>query len=616
MDDALLTLTATKEKSPTKTIKISLHEYDPDVLFSEAENVQIHKASYSVYSDCEYRAQFSLPETYQVKEIILNNQVLDADIRDLNFVTFRDDPKILQDHFGYVQFAAVCINFETGKSFRLESDFIPVAVPKNNTDSVKRMVDFVYNQDFSLLFQGNSKTSLGAGLKESSVETLETRLHIAREILLVLEKNYRFFMTNSKFKIVTEERIDRFERLKSISSATIRYMACHPEEMVPVYSHKGVRINGKNYQPERTLLLDNARTYDLYENRTILEFIKTIINTLQGIVKETNRISRTYQIDFTEKDGYVSSISFLYGNTVDLLKRVSEECVYLQDKYLELFNSYAALFKIGGNSVAILEGVPKPSAIFMSIPHYHQVYNCFRQWFELGAMTLKKEQFVLSFLQISDLYEIYVLLKMVRFFLKDHKLESADRIEYVVPAFAKYKNTSHNNCFKFKNESDSGIVTLYYQPFIDGKPSSVTGLFRNTSIPLAHDSESDFRGKYYTPDYVFKIENEDIGQPIYIIADAKFSTVDSVKKHQLSKLVYKYLFSISPVVKGHELVELLIINGKSQSQDQLLSSAYDLADNSAQIQPYAEFLTLTEDDVSDNHGYQDQLLKSVFEKFI
>jgi len=110
-----------------------------------------------------------------------------------------------------------------------------------------------------------------------------------------------------------------------------------------------------------------------------------------------------------------------------------------------------------------------------------------------------------------------------------------------------------------------------------------------------------------------KIESN--GTANYVIIDAKFSTVSTVKKYRVPALVFKYLFSISTVEKKDKILGLCIINGKSDEDTDSITDIYDRSMRPGDIYPQAELLTLTENNKDNNEEHM-VLLKSVFDKYI
>ena len=187
----------------------------------------------------------------------------------------------------------------------------------------------------------------------------------------------------------------------------------------------------------------------------------------------------------------------------------------------------------------------------------------------------------------------------------------ADKIPY--PSPSKYfENTYCNNRFIFKN--NSGQITLYYQPVIystNRQKISGIGLYRNTSIsyPKIRDGKS-YRGRYYTPDFLIKYEYSGTSAEKYLIADAKFSRLQTIKEREFAELAYKYLFSISPVSPEGEVIGLCIFSGLHETEDQRdsLTNIYDF-EQVHPITPRADIVTLTEN-LTDNTLLHDTLLRN------
>ena len=55
-----------------------------------------------------------------------------------------------------------------------------------------------------------------------------------------------------------------------------------------------------------------------------------------------------------------------------------------------------------------VQHIPKPTAIFMSVPQYNKLFVAITQWFSFGIYSFEKESYMLSFIKISALYESYV----------------------------------------------------------------------------------------------------------------------------------------------------------------------------------------------------------------
>ena len=315
-----------------------------------------------------------------------------------------------------------------------------------------------------------------------------------------------------------------------------------------------------------------------------------------------------------ETKDYILSTIFVYKNIASVIKKITEKINTLYQRINDVYNAYARILPINEENIT---NVPFMSHIFRAIPQYHQIYNCIEAWFLKGAFSLDKEKFILSFIKMSQLYEVYILTKITSFLNRaGYDLESSEKISYPKPPYSSYENTSCNNCFKYKKEDVSTKITLYYQPVIykkDMQHVAGIGLYRNTSISFPKYNNylgmvSNI-GTYYTPDYIIKIEKENNPHVQYVIADAKLSCTKTVKTRYAVEVIYKYLFSISPLQSNEYISGLFIFNGfldEKQERDGI-SPVRDFDLNNI-IQPRVEIVSLTETEI-ENNKLHDLILK-------
>ncbi|MDE7326041.1 MAG: DUF2357 domain-containing protein, partial [Lachnospiraceae bacterium] len=133
-----------------------------------------------------------------------------------------------------------------------------------------------------------------ASLKKSRYSSLMAQIILAKEIAIAYESNYGFFKANSRFKVEKKPIIGRFERLQYISSATLQYVAVHPEQLAVVCSNSGIRVRGRVYQPQKTLFMKNECAYDTYENRVILSFLRKMIDEVAKLREKVNNFCITF----------------------------------------------------------------------------------------------------------------------------------------------------------------------------------------------------------------------------------------------------------------------------------------------------------------------------------
>lgn len=567
-----------------------------------------------VFNDYKYRAQIvNCDEEINNLVFLLNGKEIGITYSpDTGMITFQDysfGQRIFLECYGFVQITLIFDDAQGNQQVR-DTEYIHVLVRKGRqNDSVRRMTEYVYAQNADLLNGDRTLPKDASGLKESARKTIESHILLLKQISVTYEENYRYFKMNSRFITTPKERVDHFEKLQYVSRNTLQYIAQHPEELQQVHHSSGIRIRNFRYQPNKTLVTDNEKSYNIYENRVVLGFLLFLLREIERIQTELSEIIGRVPQKIAETEGYVTSSYFIYEKTIEVIKILLEDVRDLHRRFTSLYYLYAEALPIKPENISI---IPRFTPLFKAVPQYHQIYDCAVAWFSKGVFTIREEQFMLSFIKISTLYEVYVLTKLINYFKNSgYTLKTADKIPYPSPG-RYFENTYCNNRFVFKN--DSGQVTVYYQPVIystNRKDISGIGLYRNTSIsyPKARDGSS-YRGRYYTPDFLIKYEYLGISTERYIIADAKFSRLQTVKDREFAELAYKYLFSVSPTSPEGHVVGMCIFNGipESESQGDCLTNIYDF-ELANPITPHAEVVTLTESAV-DNVAIHDALLRN------
>lgn len=573
-----------------------------------------------VFNNHKYtgKLQLNISQPIDKFEFFLNGKFIKTDLAEDGTFKINDSSfgsRLFIECYGYIQLS---VKFYIGANlYHLDTDYVPVMVRKGiQNESVRRMTEYVYRNRETLLFKNTPLAKDISGLKDSSRRTVESKILLLQEIGRVFENNYAYFKANSRFTTVQEEYIDHFEKLQCITNSTLQFITQHPDEFQRITSPVGIKIGKHSYQPVRTLITNNVRTYNIYENREILNFLFILLRETGMLLQEIDKlIANISQPPSIESDDYVMSASFMYSSTHETLITIRSDVRKLENKYKTLFSAYKSIFQIDANQKQMLTVASKPTPIFTSVPQYRQIYDCMVKWFKMGVVELYEQEYLLSFLKVSSLYEAYVLLKIINYLTEiEYEMTGSDQIKYQMSRNALYENTSCNNLYVFKRGERK--VSVYYQPVITTDPDknqeNGMGLYRNTTIPFPKESNSsNAKGTYYTPDFLIKSENTFSNSTKYIFIDAKFSTVESVRKYQVAELVYKYLFSISPIKSADKIIALLIINGQSEKMEDNYFNIYDSEYTPEEIVPHAKILTLTENNIDNIESHMNLFKKTI-----
>lgn len=515
-------------------------------------------------------------------KVYINDEVYDAEFysKQSDGVLFKlkeCDKPFLQS------FGAIKIEIElNGKQYYSKS----IAVMVSNTainNGVINMIEYIYDNCEDYLYEEHKYSSILSGIKENEIISLEAKIAFLKETLDIYKKSYPYLKNNPYCKLEKTESVDSFDKLQSVSQRTIQYIINNIDELAVVNYDTGIKFNNQYYQPNRVLVERNTYSYDVYENRIIIGFIKTLVSEI-GIIIKSLKEKIYLKSKTTSSDGYIDSMYKIFSGSIKRINGYIDSLRSLQSSYKQLYYFYSKIFNISADTI---KTPPVITPVFRSINAYRQIYTVIKNWFSIGNYDLGKDDLLLSFISTSKIYEYYCLVKMLRYINTDFNLKESKRVLYRVNNNY-YSDTKYNNTFIFEN---NGIkITMFFQPVIygDDKAFNRLNIFRNTSSNSKKDNNT--RGKIYTPDYIIKAEHND--RTDYIILDAKFSTPENIRLHQLQELVYKYLFSISTLNDNDRIIGLYILCGKKLGKDEE-DIIHDLARKIGHnIKPFAEILVM------------------------
>ena len=545
----------------------------------ESDYFDIPNGKEVVYSDNQYL--FLLSGTVAIpSKVYINDEAYDVELCSLKagVIQFRlkDCDRPFLQSFGAIRIEVLL----DGKQYYSRSIAVLVSNSEINKDVIN-MIEYIYENCEDYLYEEHKYSSIPSGIKENEIISLEAKIAFLEETLDIYKKSYQYIKTNPYCKLEKTEAVDSFNKLQSVSQRTIQYIANNIDELAVVNYDTGIRYNNQYYQPNRILVEKNSYSYDVYENRVIVGFLKKLVSEINITIKSL--MEKTYLKNRNStKDGYIDSMYQIFSRSIKRINGYIDSFKNLQDKYQQLYYFYTKLFNI---SVDTVKSLPVFTSVFRSINAYRQIYIVIKKWFSIGNYDLGRDELLLSFISTSKIYEYYCLIKMLCHITRntDYDLKESKCISY-----SYYEDTKYNNTFIFENGISK--ITLYFQPVIYDNDRAFNGLylFRNTSTNAKKDNNN--KGKTYTPDYIIKFEYDSTVD--YIILDAKFSTNENIRLHQLQELVYKYIFSISTLNKNDLKKGLYILCGKKHGNDEE-SIVHDLAQRIGRsVTPFADILVM------------------------
>lgn len=146
--------------------------------------------------------------------------------------------------------------------FRAEPFFL--CVPKRDEGYVLKLSDLVFER------AGRWFVPEGKSGRRDSATSFARRIALLERLLVTFEECAHYLRANARFRLVPQSRVDAVEKLRAVTSETVRYVAEHPDELVLSPSGAGLRIGGRTYLPRHVLVESSAKRFDTYENRAIL----------------------------------------------------------------------------------------------------------------------------------------------------------------------------------------------------------------------------------------------------------------------------------------------------------------------------------------------------------
>ena len=578
------------------SIKVKMYLASPDFKLGEAYKNKI-------YSDRVYTARINLSNDKKVSnvDVYINGFKVDSTYNNskIYFKNYKNG-RIFIDNFGFLQIS-IEVTYINDEVELLYSEYLNVMI-KNGVDSnaLRNIANYIYRYQERLLFDSDMISNDIADVKKSNNQSLESQIEILKRIVFEYKNCFRYFKNNAKFKLQSTQVVDDFEKMKYLNSSTIDYIVQHPEQLIKSSTNTDIVINKQSYIPKKVVANDNTKNFDIYENNNIVNFLFTLVNSIDKMLEKARAKLSDYNISEIENDYFVSA-SIIYGVTKKKVERYIETLCEIKSDIVGLYKAYYKLMPCTSSSIM---RIPKATHTFLSIKFYNRLYNCICSWFEFGIYDLSKENFLVPFLVNSQLYEYYVLLKMYNFIIKQgYSLEIAKKYNY-----QKAKSTRYNNTFYFKSKEKD--LTLYYQPIID-----ISERKHNNEIAILKNNDITSK-KPYIPDYILKITDKRTLSDKYIVFDAKFSTAKNVKQHYYQDLAFKYLFSFTTIDNNSEIIGLCAINGKN-SEEAKFQSIYTPRFSKALL-PFANILTIAED--GNEEAVEDmvhfELLERLFSEYI
>lgn len=456
----------------------------------------------------------------------------------------------------------VTLSFEDGKVVCLESDDIPVLVRgdrESETTRVEGMFDALFSapptRPLQWMLTGTPSyderfTIVEGGTASPASRSVSTFLQVTARVLSEFERLLPSFRGHVRSSISEVPARVPGSKVRVAGAHEARWIASHPHLLKKSRLESGIKLGSGFYMPRYVQTEQRTRSYDTYENRTIVSFLSACgqrLGRLSALIDSEKGLSESVEraLNPFSTEGYVLSSLLIASLSHRRGEATRERAEYLRRKAAALEHAYA-LASPGVEPKRFLP--PRRSKVFQEVVPYTKLYEQMMHWCIMGDLSLQGSLLALRTARMDRFYEYYVLLSILtaldeRGYAPSRSIEpSIEVVEYTLAQSSRFFRNERQVANKFTLDGSEGTVTLYYQPVIYGDDREENGIkLHRTSVgPNGFDS-------YYTPDFLL-IFNGKHGTKTVVI-DAKYRYTRAVMEDrsdgEFQKCLMKYRQEIS-----------------------------------------------------------------------
>lgn len=249
----------------------------------------------------------------------------------------------------------------------------------------------------------------------SSGSILKRRIALLERLLRTYEECAHYLRANARFRLVPQSRVDAVEKLRAVTSDTIRYVAEHPDELVPSPSGAGLRIGGRTYLPRHVLVESSAKRFDTYENRAILGVLAALGEELRADAREAAERAEKLRVREPDRPGYVSTASPLAKDAAKRILAYAEALFGLERRTSVLFRDYRTMLPAEPLLLTLTNGrdTLRPTEVFRSIPAYRALFEAISGVQRSEKPVLENEAALLTACGRSRVFELHALFRVL-----------------------------------------------------------------------------------------------------------------------------------------------------------------------------------------------------------
>lgn len=545
-----------------------------------------------IYEDAQYFGRVSISETgksiRQIRILLNDTEIGYVDFhkssRDIEFK--KNSGGVSQPFLLQCDLVELCIKiiYENDSIEYLYTPYL-LCVSKNEDDreNIKNILTDLLHFDNDkinkLMFDGINEINNPDGLIEGSVrlksyKSISVYLYLLEQVINCYKSCFAYFKSSPKHSVDKAYEMKNFLESQCFFHKDLVWLSHNMEQLSQCNTPTAIKYNGNYYMPLKVLSERKKFNYDIYENKVIISFLKSIMLDTDKLKKEFEKTvieedSIYRKLKNFSIDNYyapIITVKEIQNQQIKKVLKQIEKLIMELKRLLTLYNKClpCTLFR--------LEKVPRKTKIFQEIKPYKIIYDMIVKWFEFGEINLKKDRAIFRVKTMDKLFEYYSLQQILKMLIDEGFNDENQRFknpffEYSIDD-GKYKNEK-NVANTYLLERGKLTAKLYYQPVVlsDGYQNGLE-IYKIT----------DDKGKYYIPDFILTIF--DGNKNYYFMFDSKFSNRKNIKKHYLRECIMKYGMEIEVSDYKDEINMVCLLQGRIDREITPLFYQYNNSPNS------------------------------------
>lgn len=552
-----------------------------------------------VYENQPYRCEVLIPSDICPDDVVVHingsdekeASLVSGDVFEYDSNTFKVYPVRFDDDwpffltFGFAR-VFVSLFFSDGEEeIALETKAIPcLSVDERQSELVSEMLSTLLDDDSSdmalewMLTRKSREESdyslMEGSLRKASSKSLQSFIQLAESSLLCLENEIDYFRSQAFCRIAKTTEKVTLSKVRKVGQKELLWLSKNSEAMEESLTKTSISYFGKYYLPKYLEAETKVKSFNNYENQLVIGFIeeiervcKSVLKSLESEKEEMSAIERRL-LPYCADGKSISSINVIKVCS----KRWDDSC-----RKLNMLIKRAKKIKYY-YSKAIPEVEPKFSRTprqtkaFQELEPYARVFHYIKQWLLFGDYSLGREGLALHTLKLDKIYEYYVLLMILKWFVDSGFIENTEYTEPIQSVKYSWKSKWYQDEIQVSNmyalKRGDLSVFLHYQPIIYGDAREENGIILHRKSARNAFGEGRYIDSVWIPDYLIRVERKD-GSFSHFVLDAKYSTIQTVaegypRSGRFAEALLKYQMDIGASQAGAGVDAVWLICGKEK----------------------------------------------------